>query len=310
LKPSNHFLIFTQTEMEEKEVDFEELYIKMKEEKEKLEIENEKLRNQLQSFQKSKIGNKIKLNIGGKLFTTSLSTLTSEKNTFFTSMFGETFNTQPDDDGEFFIDRSPQYFQIILDYLRNPTKELDLSDLNEKQLKEFFYEVDFYSIKSLHFVPQKVNEILGIGDKLSIKKLDTNKFRISKSNSGKWDANITFSSCKKWKITCIQNCFSLAVGVIDKKLVNVNALNSFNGYFIYSNGGTLYSKDGNNCDPYAKSFYSSGQVSQITFEDGELKFSMNGKSYGAAFKGLPDDLVPSFDVGSSSACFDIEFCHK
>jgi hypothetical protein len=67
--------------------------------------------------------NKIKLNVGGKIFTTTLNTLTTEKNTFFNSMFSEQFKPQPDEDGEFFIDRNPEYFHLILDYLEIQQKK-------------------------------------------------------------------------------------------------------------------------------------------------------------------------------------------
>eukprot|EP01080_Neovahlkampfia_damariscottae_P008236 gene8236-61_t len=224
-------------------------------------------------------------------------------------MLGKNFNTQPDEDGEYFIDRNPEYFHLILDYLRNPTKDLDLSDLNPKQLKEFQYEVDYYSIRSLQVEPQKIIEIIAIGDKLSVKKLDVNKYRISKSNSSNWDANISFSSCKKFKITAIQNCVSLAIGFIKKENLNVNEMNMYNGYFILSNGGVLCSKN-DNFKSYGKSFYYSGHLIEVIFENNTLSFLIQGKNFGTAYTGLDSNLIPSIDVGSASACFDIEFFNK
>lgn len=43
---------------------------------------------------------KIKLNIGGKLFVTSMDTLVSEKPSFFSAWFSEQFNHEPDADGK------------------------------------------------------------------------------------------------------------------------------------------------------------------------------------------------------------------
>lgn len=43
---------------------------------------------------------KIKLNVGGTTFATALETLVSEKPTYFSAMFSEQFNTQPDEDGK------------------------------------------------------------------------------------------------------------------------------------------------------------------------------------------------------------------
>jgi hypothetical protein len=53
---------------------------------------------------------KLRLNIGGKVFATTVETLTRVQPSFFASMFSGAYNTEPDDDGEFFIDRSYKHF--------------------------------------------------------------------------------------------------------------------------------------------------------------------------------------------------------
>eukprot|EP01006_Ploeotia_vitrea_P000712 TRINITY_DN103523_c0_g1_i1.p1 TRINITY_DN103523_c0_g1~~TRINITY_DN103523_c0_g1_i1.p1 ORF type:complete len:337 (-),score=28.53 TRINITY_DN103523_c0_g1_i1:103-1113(-) len=60
---------------------------------------------------------KIKLNVGGKLFITTSETLVREQDTFFTAMLNGPW--KPDEDGEYFIDRSPQLFSLVLEYLRD-----------------------------------------------------------------------------------------------------------------------------------------------------------------------------------------------
>lgn len=59
------------------------------------------------------------LNVGGKLFTTSLSTLRSKNDTFFDKMFRKGANTTISADGTYFIDRDPSTFGYVLDYLRS-----------------------------------------------------------------------------------------------------------------------------------------------------------------------------------------------
>jgi len=61
----------------------------------------------------------IVLNIGGKRFTTSLTTLRSIKGTFLEEMFREGANTTISADGSYFIDRDPCTFGYVLDYLRS-----------------------------------------------------------------------------------------------------------------------------------------------------------------------------------------------
>lgn len=53
---------------------------------------------------------KLRLNIGGKVFATTVETLTRVQPSFFAAMFGGQYDTTPDEDGEFFIDRSYRHF--------------------------------------------------------------------------------------------------------------------------------------------------------------------------------------------------------
>jgi len=91
---------------------------------------------------------KVKLNIGGKIFTTSLDTLTKEKDSMLASMFGGNFTIAADEDGEIFIDRSPQHFGVILNYLRTglfpPRNMYNPFDYTTLQA-----EVEYYGISSL-----------------------------------------------------------------------------------------------------------------------------------------------------------------
>ncbi len=52
-----------------------------------------------------------------------------------------------DEDGEYFIDRSPQFFPIILDYLRGEDVEERVSELNQMQRKMLHKELEFYCIQ-------------------------------------------------------------------------------------------------------------------------------------------------------------------
>jgi len=61
----------------------------------------------------------IVLNVGGKRFTTSLTTIRSIKGTFLEEMFREGSNTTISADGSYFIDRDPCTFGYVLDYLRS-----------------------------------------------------------------------------------------------------------------------------------------------------------------------------------------------
>eukprot|EP01006_Ploeotia_vitrea_P053588 TRINITY_DN67802_c3_g1_i4.p1 TRINITY_DN67802_c3_g1~~TRINITY_DN67802_c3_g1_i4.p1 ORF type:complete len:316 (+),score=27.38 TRINITY_DN67802_c3_g1_i4:64-1011(+) len=88
---------------------------------------------------------KISLDIGGTTFNTTEGTLLREKDSFFSAML-RSGQFQPDEStGQYFIDRSPQMFGVILDYLRDG--KLWTSDRfspGEQALLQS--ELDFYQI--------------------------------------------------------------------------------------------------------------------------------------------------------------------
>ena len=86
----------------------------------------------------------IHLNVGGQRFSTSRQTLTWIPDSFFTAMLNGLISTNRDEQGYIFIDRDPQLFSIILNYLR--TKELDINDCDLHRLK---HECEFYAVQPL-----------------------------------------------------------------------------------------------------------------------------------------------------------------
>jgi hypothetical protein len=70
----------------------------------------------------------VKLNVGGKVFVTTMATLACESGSVLAAMFLSTEEAErgrlvsgpakTDDDGAFFIDRSPDAFAAILEFLR------------------------------------------------------------------------------------------------------------------------------------------------------------------------------------------------
>jgi hypothetical protein len=111
----------------------------------------------------SNMDSKITLNIGGALFCTTLGTITSETRSFFSAMFSDQFNTQPDRDGQYFIDRNPTLFPYIISYLRNPTMEPNLKKLERDDLmREFVDEIEFYQINGLREIIKQGGMMLNL----------------------------------------------------------------------------------------------------------------------------------------------------
>lgn len=66
----------------------------------------------------------VNLNVGGRIFATSCNTLSWIPDSFFTSLLSGRMNSVRDASGAIFIDRDPDVFRVILNYLR--TKQVDL----------------------------------------------------------------------------------------------------------------------------------------------------------------------------------------
>ncbi|KAH9258742.1 hypothetical protein BASA81_003244 [Batrachochytrium salamandrivorans] len=107
----------------------------------------------------------VKLNVGGKYFSTNLENLTRDPRTYFGVMFSGRWNIKinPKDDAVF-IDRDPTYFGLILNYLRDGTIEVD--ELSTTQTNLLLREVDFYQLGSLYskldkaeFFPNPINAV-------------------------------------------------------------------------------------------------------------------------------------------------------
>lgn len=94
----------------------------------------------------------ITLNVGGKYFSTSKSTLTTkEPNSMLARMFAEDQNgfcfspSNVDRNGAYLIDRSPKYFEPLINYLRTGQLIYD-NDINPRGILE---EAKFYGVDSM-----------------------------------------------------------------------------------------------------------------------------------------------------------------
>ncbi|KAL0819543.1 hypothetical protein ABMA28_007639 [Loxostege sticticalis] len=86
----------------------------------------------------------VNLNVGGTRFSTSWHTLTWVPDTFFTALLSGRIPTVRDETGAIFIDRDPQLFGLILNFLR--TRDIDLENVNIRALR---HECDYFGITPL-----------------------------------------------------------------------------------------------------------------------------------------------------------------
>ncbi|CAJ0591485.1 unnamed protein product [Cylicocyclus nassatus] len=88
-------------------------------------------------------GGRVKLNVGGSAFESSLLTLTRFDNSMFSAMLADRWQRQE----ELFIDRNPAHFAKVLDYLRDGEYVVLPEDRNS--LRDLRREADFYNLPGL-----------------------------------------------------------------------------------------------------------------------------------------------------------------
>jgi len=117
-------------------------------------------------------GRRVKLNVGGKLFSTTLTTLTSVPDSMLAYMFSGRHKIETDEDGYAFIDRNGSVFEYILDFLRDGELLVPSEPYIQKRLLK---EAEYYQIQPLitalkgqrtHSIPFAGNLHEGIVDHL------------------------------------------------------------------------------------------------------------------------------------------------
>mmetsp|Transcript_1374 Transcript_1374/g.3696 ORF Transcript_1374/g.3696 Transcript_1374/m.3696 type:complete len:780 (+) Transcript_1374:70-2409(+) len=88
----------------------------------------------------------VSINVGGRRFLTVLSTLRSIPHSLLTQMFSGRVPLIRDEDGCYCIDRDGRYFHVILNYLRDRSLPLSLS---ESERWEVVREAKFYGLTAL-----------------------------------------------------------------------------------------------------------------------------------------------------------------
>jgi len=92
---------------------------------------------------------KVVLDVGGDKYSTTVETLTHEKNTFFTAMFSRQWELERDPkDDSIFIDRDGKLFTHILAYLRTDTVPNDVME-NEALRQKLILEARYFHLHKL-----------------------------------------------------------------------------------------------------------------------------------------------------------------
>ncbi|EFC46359.1 predicted protein [Naegleria gruberi] len=276
----------------------------------------------------------VNLNIGGKIFTTSLATLKSVNDTFFTGYFNNHFdpiivplsNNNSLYDIAYFIDRPSEHFQLVLNYLRGIDIKQKIENLSNNDLDNFIEEVVFYQITPIFdILPRRGIKLLkskydGI-DYLDYVQFDkeycSSKIQLdSPTIARKLGKSCNFDSCvlamqtptNSFKVKLICSCQDAMIGFAPKSL-DLDHSFSKCGYYLYCANGNLYSQRRDGRDVYVNSRIIDGSIIECELKDGNISFIVNGTNYGIAFKDIPHApiLCPAFclcDGGSTIELLD------
>ena len=130
----------------------DEILAKVKEGEAKLELEKaawEKEKQEIGATHKFD-ETRIKLDVGGRSFTTTLETLTAYPDSKLGKMFSGR-HALHNADGGYFIDRDSKHFRHILNFCRDKDYEIDLSEAHLKELKAEYFGL--FDVMFPPFVP-------------------------------------------------------------------------------------------------------------------------------------------------------------
>uniref|UniRef100_A0A7S0QT22 BTB domain-containing protein n=1 Tax=Pyramimonas obovata TaxID=1411642 RepID=A0A7S0QT22_9CHLO len=128
---------------EQLEVQSEETLMRIREERRLLDEEKSRM-TEVMKFHRSKV----KLDVGGCKYTTSLATLTSVPDSMLGAMFSGRFPLEPDEeDGSFFIDRDGHLFKYVLNFMRDPVS-FD-APLDQEIARDLLKEAKYFGIPPL-----------------------------------------------------------------------------------------------------------------------------------------------------------------
>ena len=129
----------------------DQLQKEIQKEKDQLQNEKDQLQNEIQLMSEmNKIcETRIKLDIGGHIYTTSTLTLTKDPQSMLAAMFSGRHSIKKEEDGSYFIDRDGTHFCYILNYLRDGGFDYDMLHTDRDIQKKLLREAEYYQLSGL-----------------------------------------------------------------------------------------------------------------------------------------------------------------
>lgn len=119
---------------------------------------------------------RVRLDVGGTIYTTSLLTLTQDPESMLAAMFSGRHQLQYEADGTIFIDRDGQHFRYILNYLRDGCLKGDNLPRNRQILRELRNEAIYFQLHGLLLEIEKLTWFV-FSDNRLVTNWDIHDFR-------------------------------------------------------------------------------------------------------------------------------------
>jgi len=223
----------------------------------------------------------------------------SVQGSFFYAMLSSE-HWQPDEDGEYFIDRNPKNFDRILDYLR--TGKWEIRGLSEVELDKIYEDMDFYQIE----VPKLLWSRYFCGSHIKIEGNIARKV----SGGDDWNSGILGDVANKsrYKFKLIEKkTGGITVGISNRENFDCNGGNYRSGWFYNLYNGNKHSAL--ESGPFSTAVkISQGSVIQVIYDKHlqTISFEIDGQSLGVAFGGVClSKWYPAVDINDEGAAIEL-----
>jgi hypothetical protein len=208
----------------------------------------------------------------------------------------------PGPDGSYFIDRSPEYFGLIMDFLR--TGELCKLGLNSREIQQLEKELDYYLLQiHVDLKPNDWQWDLSPSKKPSNATFSDDNLKITKSSGGGyWNFSVIGSSAVSEFTVQIISGENIMIGFcpIDKFKQNGKIYNQTNVCCFYACNGVVY-YNGGNAKSYGSKLLANDKLTAIK-NGTSIRFLKNGVDLGEAINNAEGEMYPFvelFDMGAS-----------
>lgn len=244
---------------------------------------------------------KIKLDVGGRIFATAKANLLRFEGSYFHAMLASG-HWKPDSDGAYFIDLNPKHFDRVLDYLR--TGELSLAGLRPDQVQQLRKTLDYLQlspviIERLQWDPEQRGNLISLAD----------DNRVATSGTTTWQAVQSTTPCTRFNVRLVTGTNTVMVGFAPRVgfTPTASTYDSLGWYFFLYNG-KLFAQGGVSHREYrgASVVASGGKVTAVLDrQSNSICFEMNGRLLGTAFTAIPaGDMYATVCLYSSSVALE------